>query len=92
MTLVTIPPDYDERVYAGWLGKCIGVRFGAPLEGWTYDDIRHNLGAIDGYLNEAPGKLFKPDDDTALPMILIRALEDNGARAVCPPSRSPRRG
>lgn len=81
MTLVTIPPDYDERVYAGWLGKCIGVRFGAPLEGWTYDDIRHNLGAIDGYLNEAPGKLFKPDDDTALPMILIRALEDNGARA-----------
>ncbi|NLF78449.1 MAG: ADP-ribosylglycohydrolase family protein, partial [Chloroflexi bacterium] len=79
MTLVTIPHDYDERVYAGWLGKCIGVRFGAPLEGWTYDDIRRNLGEIDGYLNEAPGKLFKPDDDTALPMILIRALEDSGA-------------
>ena len=44
MTLVTIPLDYDERVYAGWLGKCIGVRFGAPLEGWTYDDIRRNVG------------------------------------------------
>ena len=27
-----IPQDYNERVYAGWLGKCIGVRFGAPLE------------------------------------------------------------
>lgn len=77
----TLPPDYDERVYAGWLGKCIGVRFGAPLEGWTYDDIRLNLGEVTGYLNEAPGKLFKPDDDTALPMILIRALEDTGAGA-----------
>ena len=34
-----IPADYNERVYAGWLGKCIGVRFGAPLEGWTYQEI-----------------------------------------------------
>ncbi|MBN2470498.1 MAG: ADP-ribosylglycohydrolase family protein [Anaerolineae bacterium] len=75
----TLPADYSTRVYAGWLGKCIGVRFGAPLEGWTYEEIRDNLGALDGYLNEAPGKLFKPDDDTALPMILIRALEDYGA-------------
>ncbi len=74
-----LPADYDVRVYAGWLGKCIGVRFGAPLEGWTYEEIRDNLGALDGYLNEAPGKIFKPDDDTALPMILIRALEDYGA-------------
>ncbi|MGQ9849730.1 MAG: ADP-ribosylglycohydrolase family protein [Aggregatilineaceae bacterium] len=77
MTLAVIPSDYDERVYAGWLGKCIGVRFGAPLEGWTYDEIRHHVGELDGYLNEAPGKVFKPDDDTALPMILIRALEDH---------------
>jgi ADP-ribosylglycohydrolase len=81
MTQWTIPPDYDERVYAGWLGKCIGVRFGAPLEGWTFDDIRRNLGEVEHYLNEAPGKLFKPDDDTSLPMILIRALEDSGAGA-----------
>lgn len=73
-----LPADYEARVYAGWLGKCIGVRFGAPLEGWTYEEIRDNLGELDGYLNEAPGKLFKPDDDTALPMILIRALEDYG--------------
>jgi ADP-ribosylglycohydrolase len=74
-----LPSDYRDRVYAGWLGKCIGVRFGAPLEGWTYDEIRDNLGELDGYLNEAPGKIFKPDDDTAMPMILIRALEDTGA-------------
>lgn len=77
--MTPFPPDYDARVYAGWLGKCIGVRLGAPVEGWTYEEIRDNLGTIEGYLREAPGKVFKPDDDTAFPMILIRALEDNAA-------------
>ncbi|MCB9450685.1 MAG: ADP-ribosylglycohydrolase family protein [Anaerolineaceae bacterium] len=74
-----IPRDYDERVYAGWLGKCIGVRFGAPLENWTYEEICDNLGELRTYLREDAGKIFKPDDDTALPMILIRAFEDYGA-------------
>lgn len=75
---MTIPADYDERVYAGWLGKCIGVRFGAPLEGWTYQEIRDNVGELTDYLREDADKIFKPDDDTSLPMILIRALEDCG--------------
>lgn len=73
-----IPHDYDERVYAGWLGKCIGVRFGAPIEGWTYEEIRDNIGELTTYIDETPGKVFKPDDDTAFPMVLIRALEDYG--------------
>ena len=76
--MATIPPDYARRVYAGWLGKCIGVRFGAPLEGWTYQEIRDHLGVVDDYLPLPAGKIFKPDDDTALPMLLIRALEDYG--------------
>jgi ADP-ribosylglycohydrolase len=74
--MVTLPHDYAERVYAGWLGKCIGVRFGAPLENWTYDEIRNNLGELTSYVREDWDKIFKPDDDTAVPMILIRALED----------------
>lgn len=73
-----IPRDYEERVYAGWLGKCIGVRFGAPLENWTYEEIRDNLGELRTYLREDADKIFKPDDDTSLPMILIRAFEDYG--------------
>lgn len=73
-----LPPDYAERVYAGWLGKCIGVRFGAPLENWTYDDIRNHLGELQWYAFGENGKIFKPDDDTAVPMIYIRALEDFG--------------
>src|SRR5688500_1828986 len=78
---MTLPSDYHERVYAGWLGKCIGVRFGAPLENWTYEEIRDNLGELTTYLREDKDKIFKPDDDTAVPMILIRALEDYGASA-----------
>ena len=74
-----IPPDYDTRTYAGWLGKCIGVRFGAPLEGWTYQQIKNTLGTVEDYLPLPTGKIFKPDDDTAMPMILIRALQDYGA-------------
>jgi ADP-ribosylglycohydrolase len=73
-----LPPDYEQRVYAGWLGKCTGVRFGAPLENWTYDEIRNNLGEVNDYFPLDPGKIFKPDDDTAFPMILLRAVEDYG--------------
>lgn len=73
-----LPKDYRERVYAGWIGKCAGVRLGAPVEGWTQADIQNHLGAIEGYLPLPPGKIFKPDDDTAAPLILIRVLEDFG--------------
>lgn len=76
---IQVPVDYAERVYAGWLGKCIGVRLGAPVEGWTYEEIRLNLGEVTDFLPLPPGKLFKPDDDTAVPMVLIRALEEYGA-------------
>ncbi|NWG14993.1 MAG: ADP-ribosylglycohydrolase family protein [Chloroflexi bacterium] len=73
-----LPADYDERVYAGWLGKCIGVRFGAPLENWTYEHIRDHLGELEWYAFGEGGKVFKPDDDTSVPMLFIRALEDFG--------------
>lgn len=81
------PQDYDERVYAGWLGKCIGVRFGAPLEGWWYEKIRDNVGEVLTYLREDGGAIFKPDDDTSLPMILIRAFELFGASADITPQQ-----
>lgn len=75
---MTLPNDYRERVYAGWLGKCIGVRFGGPVESWTYQDIANHLGEVTDYLPLPPGTVFKPDDDTAFPMVLIRVLEDIG--------------
>src|ERR687885_723172 len=41
---MAIPNDYPERVYAGVLGKIIGVYLGRPFEGWTYERIMAELG------------------------------------------------
>lgn len=70
--------NYEERVYAGWLGKCIGVRFGAPLENWSYQEIHDHIGELEDYLPLPPGKIFKPDDDTAMPVVMLYALQDYG--------------
>lgn len=69
-----IPQDYMERVYAGWLGKVIGIRLGAPIEGWTYEMIKNTFGELDGY--PASYKNFAADDDSNGPLFFIRALED----------------
>src|ERR671911_527069 len=47
-----IPSDYVERVYAGVLGKIIGVYLGRPFEGWNYERIISELGEIYYYVNE----------------------------------------
>jgi len=46
------PNDYEERVYAGVLGKIIGVYLGRPFEGWPYERIVAELGEIYYYVNE----------------------------------------
>ncbi|MBQ6715792.1 MAG: ADP-ribosylglycohydrolase family protein, partial [Clostridia bacterium] len=69
-----MPVDYIERCYAGWLGKLVGIRYGAPIEGWTYDKIREIYGELDGYLIDY--HMFAADDDSNGPMIFIRALND----------------
>ncbi len=74
MSTNSLPKDYHDRVYAGWLAKCIGVHFGGPLESWTYQDIRDNLGEVTDYLQEH-GLIFKPDDDLVMPMIMMYAME-----------------
>ena len=54
---MSLPNDYAERVYAGVLGKIIGVYLGRPFEGWTYERIMKELGEIDYYVNDLfPGK------------------------------------
>ncbi len=69
-----IPEDYFERVYAGWLGKIIGIRLGAPIESWSYQRIQDICGELDGY--PASYKNFAADDDSNGPLFFIRALED----------------
>ncbi|MCP4385678.1 MAG: ADP-ribosylglycohydrolase family protein [Hyphomicrobiales bacterium] len=76
---MTLPTDYRERVYAGVLGKLIGVYLGRPFEGWTYERILKELGPIEYYVHERLGDpLVVTDDDVAGTFTFIRALEDDG--------------
>jgi ADP-ribosylglycohydrolase len=77
--MVTITADYDERVYAGVLGKIIGVYVGRPFEGWSHDRVLAELGEIQYYVHE---KLNKPliviDDDISGTFAFLRAMPDYG--------------
>lgn len=80
MKNVSIPEGYIERLYAGWYGKLIGVRFGAPIEGWSYEAIQRIFGELNSY--PVDYKDFAADDDSNGPMFFLRALEDYGINAT----------
>ena len=74
-----IQEDYAERVYAGVLGKLIGVYLGRPFEMWPYGAIMENLGEIDYYVHEKLDvPLIVTDDDISGTFTFLRALPDNG--------------
>ncbi len=74
-----IPPDYTERVYAGVLGKIIGVYLGRPFEGWDYERIMRELGEVHYYVHQKRGTpLIVTDDDISGTFALLRALPDYG--------------
>ena len=70
---------YSEKMYAGVLGKIIGVYMGRPVEGWAYEAIRDTFDFIDYYVAHKVGAPFiVPDDDISGTFVFYRALEDNG--------------
>src|SRR5262245_31783367 len=74
---MSLPHDYVERVYAGVLGKIIGVYLGRPFEGWSYDRIMAELGEVWYYVHEKRGvPLVVTDDDISGTFTFLRALED----------------
>jgi len=77
---MAIPADYEERVYAGVLGKIIGVYLGKPFEGWTCERITAELGEITGYVHEKFGRsIVELDDDIAGTFAFVRAMADYGS-------------
>ena len=44
----TIREEIIEKIYAGWLAKNIGVRFGVPVEGWSAEKIAQIYGDVTG--------------------------------------------
>ena len=78
---MAVPADYLERVYAGVLGKLIGVYLGRPFEGWTYQRIVKELGSIDYYVHDQLGMpLVVTDDDVSGTFTFVRALAEHGVK------------
>lgn len=79
---MNFPIDYTERVYAGVLGKIIGVYLGRPFESWTYEKIMTHLGEIKYYVHERHDLplrnhlLVVTDDDISGTFTFLRALPD----------------
>lgn len=74
-----LPPDYAERVYAGVLGKMIGVYLGRPFEGWSHDAIVARFGEVSYYVHDQLNvPLIVTDDDLSGVFTFIRALADYG--------------
>ncbi|NLP10091.1 ADP-ribosylglycohydrolase family protein, partial [bacterium] len=72
-----LPADYLERVYAGVLGKIVGVYLGRPVENWSFEAITDRFAFIDRYVNqEMDVPLVVTDDDIAGTFTFLRALED----------------
>ena len=79
---MSIPADYLERVYAGVLGKLIGVYLGRPFEGWTYQRIIQELGPIEYYVHDRlKVPLVVTDDDVSGTFTFVRALAEHGVKA-----------
>lgn len=70
-------------IYAGWLGKTIGVRLGAAIEGWTYERIQAVYGELTHY--PVDYKNFAADDDTNGPLFFLTGLEQAGSADAMTP-------
>lgn len=71
--------NYAESIYAGVLGKLIGVYLGRPVEGWPYPEIRRQFDEVDYYVNASLGiPLVVADDDISGTFGFFRAAEDSG--------------
>lgn len=72
-----LPADHLERVYAGCLGKVIGVYLGRPFEMWSHERILAELGPIEYYVaDRLDVPLIVTDDDISGTFTFIRALTD----------------
>jgi ADP-ribosylglycohydrolase len=78
--------QYAEQIYAGVLGKIIGVYLGRPVEGWPYEAIKERFGEVSYYVNEDLGEpLIVADDDISGTFAFFRSVEDV---ASLPPTAS----
>ena len=71
--------NYDELVYAGVLGKVIGVYMGRPFEGWRKTELCRRWGLVDHYVaHDRQLPLVVADDDITGTFTFVRGLADSG--------------
>ncbi len=76
---------YENDIYAGVLGKILGVYLGRPVEGWSYEKIQDTFGEIRYYVHEKAGvPLIVADDDISGTFAFFRAIEDHGFEKSTP--------
>lgn len=69
--------QYIQKIYAGILGKIIGVYLGRPIENWSYQQIKQRFGKIDRFVNQDLNlPLVVTDDDITGTLTFIRAITD----------------
>jgi ADP-ribosylglycohydrolase len=79
---IALPREYEQRVYAGVLGKVVGVYLGRPIEGWSKEKVCAQFGEVDRYIaDERKVPLIVADDDITGTFTFIRALADSGRLA-----------
>ncbi|BAS27988.1 crystallin [Limnochorda pilosa] len=70
----------ERRIYGGWLGKAVGVAYGSPVEGWTYEQIQAAHGDLveqrDRFYLVPMDRLFGADDDTSHPVLMLQAVAE----------------
>lgn len=83
---MSLPANQLERVYAGVIGKVVGVYLGRPVEGWPRERILADIGHVRYYVHQKyDHPLFKSgvrplvvtDDDVSATFSFVRALEEH---------------
>ena len=68
--------DYYNRVYGGWLGRCIGSQLGAPLEFRPFFLISRKYAGLNNYVKEITGN--EVNDDEMYEIVALLTLEKYG--------------
>ena len=69
--------QYENQIYAGVLGKILGVYLGRPVEGWSYQKIQDTFGEVSYYVHNKVGvPLIVADDDISVKGFNVRTTKD----------------
>lgn len=69
-----------EKIYSAWMGKIIGIRLGAPVEAWTYEEIKATYNYIQDYVVDYG--VFAADDDSNGPLFFKEVLRNKKVKDI----------